>query len=331
MARLLYTIRDKLNEITVKRSISANFLTLDSQRELELIASLKTNYLANLSSDPDYVDSDIGQQDLQDHLYGRLWDDRRTVIPWLDSLSPLQGASILEVGCGPGASTVAFAEQGALVTGVELEANNLKVANDRCRLYGLRTSQFHVMNGAEIGHLGLEGFDFIIFSACLEHMTLKERLSALRPAWSRLKAGGLLVVAETPNRLWWYDAHTSLLPFFNWLPDDLAIEYSSRSNRHYFNELYHPPIDEPMRLNFSRWGRGVSYHEFELSIPELRQVDISCMNIWVRKRNPMQLAKHIISGDQRFARTLARIAGKTIHPAFYESFLNLAIRKPTDA
>ncbi len=329
MIRLLYDIHDRLNEITLKKSISSNFAAIPLEKEQELTEFIKTNYLVNLNSDPAYIDSDIGQRDLQDHLYGRLWDDRRTVIPWVDSLRPLRGASILEVGCGPGASTVAFAEQGAFVTGVEVEARNLRVADDRCRLYGLPTPQFHVMNGAEIGRLGLEEFDFIIFSACLEHMTMEERLSALRPAWSRLKAGGFLIVAETPNRLWWYDAHTSLLPFFNWLPDDLAIEYSSRSSRRYFNELFHPPIDEPMRLDFSRWGRGVSYHEFELSIPELWQVDISCMNIWIRKRNPLQLAKHVISGDQRFARTLARIGGSKIHPAFYEKFLNLSIRKPT--
>jgi 2-polyprenyl-3-methyl-5-hydroxy-6-metoxy-1,4-benzoquinol methylase len=328
MIKLLYDIRDRLNEITLKRSISANFLTLNPTKEQKLVTSLKTNYLMRLNPDPDYVNSDIGLQDLQDHLYGRLWDDRRTVIPWLDSLRTLRGASILEVGCGPGASTVAFAEQGALVTGVEIDANYLTVASDRCRLYGLQTPQFHVMNGAQISCLELEGFDFIIFSACLEHMTLEERFSALRPAWSRLKAGGFLVVAETPNRLWWYDAHTSLLPFFNWLPDDLAIEYSARSSRRYFNEIYHAPIDEHVRLNFSRWGRGASYHEFELSIPELREAHISCMNIWIRKRNPLQLAKHIVSGDQRFMRTLTRLGGRKIQPAFYESFLNLAIRKP---
>jgi ubiquinone/menaquinone biosynthesis C-methylase UbiE len=200
MIRLLYNVRDKLNEITIKSHIAANFLTLDLEKEQELTASLKTNYLANLSSDPDYVDSDVGQQDLKDHLFGRLWDDRRTVVPWLDSLRPLRGASILEVGCGPGASTVALAEQGALVIGVEIDANNLTVAYDRCRLYGLQNPQFHVMNGAEIDCLELERFDFIIFSACLEHMTLQERFSALRPAWSRLKPGGFLIVIETPNR-----------------------------------------------------------------------------------------------------------------------------------
>jgi len=328
MAGLLYNIRDKLNEIATKPHITANFLTLDFEKEQELTASLKANYLANLNPDPDYVDSEVGRRDLHDHLFGRLWDDRRTVVPWLDSLRPLQGASILEVGCGPGASTVALAEQGALVTGVEVDANNLAVAYDRCRLYGVQNPRFHVMNGADIDRLELEGFDFIIFSACLEHMTLEERFSALRPAWSRLKPDGLLIVVETPNRLWWYDAHTSSLPFFNWLPDDLAIEYSAHSSRRYFNELYQPPIDEQMRLNFSRWGRGASYHEFELSIPELRQVRIACMNIWIRRRNPMQLAKHIVSGDHRFARMLRRISGLDIHPAFCESFLNLAIRKP---
>jgi S-adenosylmethionine-dependent methyltransferase len=328
MIDLLYSIRDKLNELTIKPHIAANFLTLDGEKEQELTTSIKTNYLANLGLEPDYVGTDIGQRDLEAHLFGRLWDDRRTVVPWLDSLRPLRDASILEIGSGPGASTIALSEQGALVTGIEVEASNLAVAYDRCRLYGLGNTRFHVMNGAEIDQLELELFDFIIFSACLEHMTLEERFAALRPAWSRLKADGLLVVVETPNRLWWYDAHTSLLPFYNWLPDELAIEYSARSSRRYFNRLYQPPIDEQMRLEFSRWGRGASYHEFELSIPELHQVRISSMNQWIRRRNPLQLAKHIASGDQRFMRMLTRTGGRDIHPAFYESFLNLAIRKP---
>jgi 2-polyprenyl-3-methyl-5-hydroxy-6-metoxy-1,4-benzoquinol methylase len=329
MRTLATTIRNKLDVVTVKRSIAANFLNLDVGREGELITSIKMNYLAHLGHGPDYVDSAVGRQDLLDHLYGRLLDDRRTVVPWLDSLRSLRGASILEIGCGAGASTIALAEQGALVTGVEIEANCLLVSADRCRLYGLHTPQFHVMNGAEIDRLELERFDFIIFSASLEHMTVKERLSAIRLAWPRLKAGCYLAVCETPNRLWWYDSHTSMLPFFNWLPDDLAVEYSTHSNRRLFSELYqHQPIDDSMRLKLSRWGRGASYHEFELSIPELHKANISCMNIWLRKRNPLRWAKYIASGDQRFARTLARSSGKNIHPAFCQDNLNLAIQKP---
>jgi hypothetical protein len=106
---------------------------------------------------------------------------------------------------------------------------------------------------------------------------------------SRLKAGGFLVICETPNRLWWYDSHTSRLPFFNWLPDDLAIEYSARSSRPEFRELHDRPIDDQTRLVLSRWGRGASYHEMELCIPEFQQVAVFSMNAWVRKRNPVQL------------------------------------------
>ena len=36
---------------------------------------------------------------------------------------------------------------------------------------------------------------------------------------------------ETPNRLLWWDHHTSILPFYGMLPDDLAIAYADRSPR----------------------------------------------------------------------------------------------------
>ena len=35
------------------------------------------------------------------------------------------------------------------------------------------------------------------------------------------KWNGLLVIVEAPNRLWLEDTHTSELPFFQWLPDNL--------------------------------------------------------------------------------------------------------------
>lgn len=80
-----------------------------------------------------------------------------------------------------------------------------------------------------------------------------------------LARGGSWVVIETPNRLWYFDGHTALLPFYHWLPDRLAFEYARFSPREYFREVY-SEFTPDKALHFLRRGRGVSFHEFDLFI-----------------------------------------------------------------
>ena len=130
------------------------------------------------------------------------------------------------------------------------------------------------MNAMDIREkFGDNSFDFIIFYATLEHMVMEERIVTLAHAWHMLIPGSFLVVIETPNRLWYQDIHTSQLPFFNWLPDELAFKYSRFSNRDNFKELYHDLNDKNMN-HFLRRGRGVSYHEFEIAIKPVDQLEI---------------------------------------------------------
>ncbi|HEX5245050.1 MAG TPA: methyltransferase domain-containing protein, partial [Tepidisphaeraceae bacterium] len=72
--------------------------------------------------------------DLQNHLFRRLEDNRRQVIPWLDAARPLQGAAVLEIGCGTGSATVTLAEQGAQVTAIDIDPRAIAVAERRCQL-----------------------------------------------------------------------------------------------------------------------------------------------------------------------------------------------------
>jgi 2-polyprenyl-3-methyl-5-hydroxy-6-metoxy-1,4-benzoquinol methylase len=132
---------------------------------------------------------------------------------------PLSGARILEIGCGTGASTVALAEQGAQVTAVDLDGSALEVARVRCDAYGVRAT-FIEANAVD----AIQPADMIVFFACLEHMTYEERIESLRKAWEVLPPHGILAVVDTPNRLWYFDGHTALTPFFNWLPHELAME-----------------------------------------------------------------------------------------------------------
>jgi 2-polyprenyl-3-methyl-5-hydroxy-6-metoxy-1,4-benzoquinol methylase len=314
----------------IPKIISERFRHID-QKSLSLIeASLKQNYFTQrdswYSDNNAYLSSDDGQKDLQDHLYRRLDVFRNTVIPWLSNAKHLNGSRILEIGCGTGSSTVALAEQGADVTAVDILEQSLIVAKYRCKVYDLKVN-FVCVNATEVHKVFVgQPFDFIIFFASLEHMTINERMIAMKNTWDMLPPGSLWCVIETPNRLWYYDSHTSHLPFFLWLPDDLALLYSQFSPRIKFCDLYRE-IDDSSKLDFLRRGRGVSYHEFDLTMKRTEKLDVvSSLPIYLREQNLLRKAFWIRSNKRRFETFLVRF-GPRIHRGFYQESLDLVIRK----
>jgi 2-polyprenyl-3-methyl-5-hydroxy-6-metoxy-1,4-benzoquinol methylase len=319
-------MRNPLNS-QIPGHIQANFRTVDKKSTDLIEVSLRKNYFAGCPEM--YLSTDCGRNDLKDHLWRRLEIDRKMIIPWLDDARPLRKTSILEIGCGSGSSTVALAEQGANVTAIDINENSLVVAADRCRAYDLDVTFAHA-NATEVEKLfSGRHFDSIIFYASLEHMTIKERLSAMRASWEMLSAGGFCCVIETPNRLWYYDAHTSLLPFHMWLPDELAFEYSRFSPRYNYRELYRE-YSEESKLHFLRRGRGVSFHEFEIVMKPLTDLRIKSYIEWLKwpseKKGLLELVKERFSNEYRYFSVLRRIAPK-LHEAFLQSFLYLIVEK----
>jgi 2-polyprenyl-3-methyl-5-hydroxy-6-metoxy-1,4-benzoquinol methylase len=185
-----------------------------------------------------------------------------------------------------------------------------------------------VANAADLNILlPKQRFDVVIFFASLEHMTIEERRSALRETRSMLASGSHWVIVETPNRLWYFDAHTSLLPFFNWLPDALAFEYSRFSSRNYFREMYRVRNLEN-ELHFLRRGRGVSFHEFELFMAPRHDLDIvSCLHTYFRELHPEEKQEWINSKASAYEEML-QLACPDLHPALLTQNLDFAIRKP---
>jgi len=241
----------------VPSSLSKNFMEIKGDGLRLIEKSIEENYHKGWRSEKNYSKEKY-KEDLYMHLSGRLENDRRIIIPWLDNAASLKNKRILEIGCGTGSSTVALAEQGAKVTGIDIDEGALAVARDRCKVYGLKV-ELQALNANRLsGFFGANAFDFIIFFACLEHMTIAERLTSLKDAWKILPTGGLLVIVETPNRLWYYDGHTSMLPFFHWLPNELAFAYSKFSSRDNFRELYND-YNATSKEYFSKKRKG---HEF---------------------------------------------------------------------
>jgi ubiquinone/menaquinone biosynthesis C-methylase UbiE len=252
----------------------------------DTLAVVRESLLRNYFTDRVYLASELGQKDFRAHLELRLRHSRERVIPWLKSFHPLAGARVLEIGCGTGSSTLALAESGAEVTAIDIRPSSLSVAYDRCKAHNCDV-RFIVANATEVRkHFRRDSFDLVIFYAVLEHMTHKERRVGMGASWEVLKTGGCCVVTETPNRLWYRDNHTALLPFYHWLPDAVAFEYSRFSKRDYFRELYltHTPERE---LHFLRRGRGISFHEFELFIAPRHELNvIGCLHTYFRALNP---------------------------------------------
>jgi 2-polyprenyl-3-methyl-5-hydroxy-6-metoxy-1,4-benzoquinol methylase len=245
-------------------ALRRNHIHIDASRLRNIERSITENY---------HRGRNAPVNDLEDHSHKRLESDRRTVIPWLHDARPLRNRRILEIGCGTGSSTLALAEQGAIVTGVDIDKGALAVARDRLNAYGV-DAELKALNATELkATFGLNFFEVIVFFACLEHMTLEERLTSLRDVWDMLPRGGLLVIVETPNRLWYFDHHTALLPFFHWLPDELAFQYSRFSPRENFNDLYRDYTSE-CKEHFLRRGRGMSFHELEIAIGPARQLNV---------------------------------------------------------
>lgn len=298
----------------------------------KIATSLRRNYFSQAdfqASDgsSSYLTTPEGRKDLEDHLVSRLENSRRTVIPWLSSARRLVDSRVLEIGCGTGSSTVALAEQGAEVIGLDVNELSIQAARDRCEAYGLNV-EFVIGNATEVDRIFQnEHFDLIIFFAVLEHMTLNERLVSLRKTWDMVSKGGLWCITETPNRLWFHDGHTSQLPFFFWLPDDLALQYSKFSPRMRFNELYQQQSNETLKLAFCRWGRGMSFHEFDLALGRTHDLKVlSSLKGFVRDHDPLWWYSKRYSEEHRFELFLKE-HGPEIHESFYHAYLDLIIEK----
>ena len=302
----------------IPAALRSRHTPIDSAGVQRVRESIQTHYHQGWRARENYSQS-FYEQDLNAHLYSRLESDRRFVIPWLNSARSLKGLRVLEIGCGTGSSSVALAEQGAHVTAIDIDAPALVVARERCDVHGVAVD-IRAANAKQLLDFG--PMDAVLYFAALEHMTNEERLQSLAEAWSLLSAGGLLAIIETPNRLWYFDHHTSWLPFYNWLPHDLAIAYSRFSPRENFKDNYRESSPE-MMSHFLRRGRGASYHEIDVAIAPTQSLEtVSSLTSyfgWRRRIRANRLARRY--------KALLRQIRPDLHEGWFDVDLDVIIRK----
>ncbi len=226
--------------------------------------------------DEDYLASDTFTTDMEAHLTGRMLEFERYLIPWVSEVFNLEGSHIVEIGCGTGSSTIPFALRAGRLDTFDILENSLEAARQRAIMMQVENVHFHLLSGdwaksettasQAFVRGGLSSPDVILMIALLEHLTIAERLNVLTGAFKALKPGGIIVIYETPNRFSYFDWHTYLLPFIDWLPDDLARQYAMKTSRTSVLGAIESTL-EASNDGLYRLGRGASFHEFDLALP----------------------------------------------------------------
>ena len=306
----------------IPETVIQNFIELDAIK-YSCLKKIITNYC-----DPTSFASDKNRlADINALLTERLFKFRKGHIPFLIETIGLKNKHILEIGCGTGSSTLALAEQGAIVTGIDINEEALNIAKKRLELYGLNQS-FHNINAINIEEVyGNQKWDIIIFYASLEHMTPQERTKSLKSAYSLLGKGGHLCIFGTPNRLWPFDLHTSQMPFYMWLQDEIAIDYAQFSPRLEFAKIQKNNLNN-INDELYRWGRGVSFHEIDLALNKVSDlIVVGSLPIFLRRYGFLQKISYRRSLEYKYKKILSKFGPQNIHPGFYECYLDIIIEK----
>jgi len=152
------------------------------------------------------VNADPAELDKFSKLAHRWWDPAGEFRPlheinplrldWIAQHAPLDGAAVLDVGCGGGILAEAMARRGAKVTGIDLSEKALKVAQLHLLESRLEV-QYQSVSAEDYAAAHADRFDVVTCMELLEHVP---EPGAMVAACARLVRPGGQVFFSTINR-----------------------------------------------------------------------------------------------------------------------------------
>lgn len=142
-----------------------------------------------------------------------VWDQRELLEAYLP---PLDGVSVLEFGCNIGATAVVLTRLGAMVTAIDVSAENVMLAAANAAQYGQKITFSHVPDTRVLPFSSCS-FRVITCASVLEYVK-REHLSVVMREIDRVLApGGVLLIKGTSSRISPCEVHSGNW-FANWLP-----------------------------------------------------------------------------------------------------------------
>ena len=113
-------------------------------------------------------------------------------------LKDLRGRKILDLGCGEGTNAILLARLGAEVTGIDISAQSIMVAESRAKLDGVQATTSFLCSPVELADIAADSFDVIWGDAILHHLIADLEMVMSRVfSWAR--PGALMLFAEPVN------------------------------------------------------------------------------------------------------------------------------------
>ncbi len=192
--------------------------------------------------------------------------------------------SLLDIGCGNGASMFLLSEKMKNCVGVEItdehedEFNNYKIKNN------IQNCEYKISDVVKI--VSKEKFDRIISFEVIEHLADE---SGVKFYYDSLKEDGLLAIS-VPNKWWIFETHGAKLPLlpwnrvplFSWLPKPIHEKFANARiytkkrirkllEKHGFEILYSYYVTAPMDVlpngKFKDWVIRTFFHTDTTRIP----------------------------------------------------------------
>lgn len=313
-------------------------MLLDTQKDAEIIARIEA------ALNETYLEAHLGNLDresaegrlaVENALFRRYNQATEYAVPWVNRTAPLVGSRMVEIGCGSGSSTAAFARLAEHVHAYDIEPSHIEGARIRTRILGLENVSYCAIAPDQLlnevrSHHGEEKVDLVLLYAVLEHCTATECLDTIRTSWDLLRPNGHLVVIETPNRLGYMDVHTTFLPFFHMLPGPIALRYYRRTQRQRIISTLEEAAsvsEQAAELTRIRLGTGISFHDFQiaLGIEDLGPILVA------DGYEPEMLAWFPITLEERLLQTFFLARNVPAPIGFARFVLNVILQKPSSA
>lgn len=156
---------------------------------------------------------------------------------FIDRVENPKGKKIIDVGSGPGGVSIAFAQAGAQITGVDIEEDLYKISKNHAEFYGVYAN-FVLYDGVKLPFKD-NHFDHAISVSVIEHVD--NPVLYLSEIYRVIKPGGMLYLGF-PNKFWPKETHTQVwfLTYFPYFIKKIIIKILNRNpieanNLHFYS------------------------------------------------------------------------------------------------